>query len=55
MKLTPVSAACVFAAAFYEAAAIEFISNPLLGHHGLFILVDLLISVLFGRCGWRPF
>ena len=61
MKLTSVSAACVLAAPFYEAAAIEFISNPLLAHHGLFMantahnMVDLLISALFGRFGWRPF
>jgi len=61
MKLTAVSAACVFAAAFYEAAAIEFISNPLLGHHGPFMtntshnMVHLLIRALFGRFGWRRF
>ena len=35
MKLAAISAAWVFAASFYAAAAIALIPNPLLGAHGL--------------------
>jgi hypothetical protein len=37
MKLTAISVAWVFAAAFYAAGAIGFIPNPLLGPDGLFM------------------
>ena len=37
MKLNAISAAWVFAASFYAAAAIGFIPNPLLGPDGLFV------------------
>src|SRR5262245_32620459 len=36
MKLTPISVAWLFAAAFYAAGVIGFIPNPLLGPCGLF-------------------
>ncbi len=53
MKLTAISVAWVFAAAFYAAAAIGFIPNPLLGPDGLFVantahnFVHLLTAVGF--------
>jgi hypothetical protein len=53
MKLTAISVAWVFAAAFYAAAAIGFIPNPLLGPKGLFVtntahnIVHLLTGVGF--------
>jgi hypothetical protein len=53
MKLTATSVAWVFAAAFYAAAAIGFIPNPLLGPNGLFVanaahnFVHLLTAVGF--------
>ena len=53
MKLTPISIAWVFAAAFYAAGAIGFFPNPLLGDHGLFVtntahnIVHLLTGVGF--------
>lgn len=61
MKLTAVSAAWMFAAAFYSAAVIAFIPNPPLSPHGLFMantahnMAQLLIGALFGRIGGRPF
>jgi hypothetical protein len=63
MKLTAISAAWVFAASFYAAAAIAFIPNPLLGPHWLFVantahnLVHLLTGVGFtivALAGPRP-
>src|SRR5262245_53928996 len=63
MKLTAISAAWVFAASFYAAAAIGFIPNPLLGPYGLFVantahnLVHLLTGVGFtivALAGPRP-
>jgi len=53
MKLTAISVAWVFAAAFYAAAALGFIPNPLLGPNGLFVtntahnIVHLLTGVGF--------
>jgi hypothetical protein len=53
MKLAATSVAWVFAAAFYGAAAIGFIPNPLLGPNGLFVantahnFVHLLTAVGF--------
>jgi hypothetical protein len=53
MKLTATSVAWVFAAAFYAAAALGFIPNPLLGPDGLFMtntdhnVVHLLTGVGF--------
>jgi hypothetical protein len=53
VKLTAISVAWVFAAAFYAAAAIGFIPNPLLGPEGLFVtniahnIVHLLTGVGF--------
>jgi hypothetical protein len=53
MKLTATSVAWVFAASFYVAAAIGFISNPLLSPDGLFVtntahnIVHLLTGVGF--------
>ena len=54
MKLTADSAACVFAAAFYEAAAIKFTSNPLLGYHGLLMTntAHNMVHLLIVRTVW---